>query len=285
MDTLASPSETQKTCLSAKQSSRTIGLVPTMGYLHEGHLALVRRARAENDLVVVSIFVNPTQFGPAEDLERYPRDLVRDLALLTEENVDVVFTPDVSGMYPEQPATFVEVPGVSEVLCGASRPGHFRGVASVVTKLFNIVQPDRSYFGQKDYQQTIVIRKMVRDLNIPVQIIICPTVRESDGLAMSSRNSLLGPHDRVKASQLILALKKGEAALLNGERDPLRVAGAIRGLLAETREIFVDYIEVVDAEDLKKKSGISDKDRVLLALAVRIGGVRLIDNLVVNVSS
>jgi len=256
-----------------------------MGYLHEGHLALVRRARAENDLVVVSIFVNPTQFGPAEDLERYPRDLVRDLALLTEENVDVVFTPDVSGMYPEQPATFVEVPGVSEVLCGASRPGHFRGVASVVTKLFNIVQPDRSYFGQKDYQQTIVIRKMVRDLNIPVQIIICPTVRESDGLAMSSRNSLLGPHDRVKASQLILALKKGEAALLNGERDPLRVAGAIRGLLAETREIFVDYIEVVDAEDLKKKSGISDKDRVLLALAVRIGGVRLIDNLVVNVSS
>lgn len=264
-----------------RQQGRKIGLVPTMGYLHEGHLTLMRRAKNSCDAVIISIFVNPTQFGPQEDYERYPRDLERDLRLAREVGVDAVFAPEVQEMYPPGYATYVEVEGLTEVLCGASRPGHFRGVATVVTKLFNIVQPDEAFFGLKDYQQAMIIKRMVKDLNIPVEIVTVPTVREEDGLALSSRNKYLTPEERRQALSLYRALKLGEELIRRGERQADKVREAMTKEILSQPLARIDYVSVNDAETLKPLEEISGK--VLLAVAVWIGSTRLIDNVVVEV--
>ncbi len=255
----------------------TWGFVPTMGYLHEGHLSLVRRARAENDRVAVSIFVNPTQFGPHEDYARYPRDLERDLRLLEPLGVDLVFVPSVEEMYPPGFQTWVIVEEVSRPLEGASRPGHFRGVATVVAKLFNILQPDRAYFGQKDAQQTVVIRRMVQDLNIPVEIVICPTVREPDGLAMSSRNTYLSPEERRAATVLFRALQAAKARYEAGERDAEGLREAMREVIRAEPLARIDYVSVAHPETLQELERVEGP--ALLSLAVYIGTTRLIDNL------
>lgn len=255
-----------------------VGLVPTMGFLHEGHLALARRARAECALVLLSIFVNPTQFGPGEDLERYPRDLDRDLALAADVGVDAVFHPEPSEMYAPDHATWVDVEGMTEHLCGASRPGHFRGVCTVVTKLFGVCRPDRGYFGQKDAQQAFVIRRMTRDLDLGVEVVVCPTVREPDGLAMSSRNVHLSPEERAQAPVLRRALIEAESAVRAGAADAGALTAAIRSRLAEAPLARVDYVEVVSTEDLRPVAEI--RGEVLVAAAVWFGAVRLIDNVV-----
>ncbi|MGB6836570.1 MAG: pantoate--beta-alanine ligase [Dehalococcoidia bacterium] len=256
----------------------SVGLVPTMGYLHEGHLSLVRGARADDDVVVVSIFVNPTQFGPQEDYKRYPRDLDRDLALLRQERADVVFMPPVEEMYPEGFSTYVEVSGVTEVLEGAQRPGHLRGVTTVVAKLFVIVQPHRAYFGRKDAQQLVVIRKMVRDLNMDVAVVGLPTVREPDGLAMSSRNAYLSPGEREAAPVLSRSLRLAEElwGQGQGERDATVIRQRMNDLIAAEPLARVDYVSVADAESLRELDRIEGP--ALVSLAVRIGGIRLIDN-------
>ncbi len=253
-----------------------VGLVPTMGYLHEGHLSLVRAARAQDGHVVVSIFVNPTQFGPGEDYERYPRDSERDLSLLRDEGVDAVFMPSVGELYPEGASTFVEVEGLTEVLEGAHRPGHFRGVTTVVAKLFEIVQPARAYFGRKDAQQLLVVRRMARDLRFDVEIAGLPTVREPDGLALSSRNAYLSPEEREAAPVLSRALGRARELFAGGERDAERLREAMRSLIAGEPLARVDYVSVADGETLRELDRL---DRPALAsLAVRIGATRLIDN-------
>lgn len=257
----------------------SIGLVPTMGYFHEGHLSLMRAARKENDVVVVSLFVNPTQFGPNEDLDRYPRDFDRDQRLAAEVGVDAIFAPTPEEMYPPGYATYVEVERLSQGLCGQSRPGHFRGVATVVCKLFNIVQPDRAYFGQKDFQQQLIIRRMVRDLNFPLTIVTVPTVREPDGLAMSSRNAYLSPEERKSALALIRSLKQGEALIRSGERQAQKIRQAMAETLGSDPRVCIDYVEVRDPESLEPVFTIDGE--VLLAVAAFVGQTRLIDNLVV----
>jgi len=261
--------------------SGTVGLVPTMGYLHEGHLALVRAARKECASVVVSIFVNPTQFGPAEDLGSYPRDLTRDLTLLEQESVDLVWMPTPEIMYPPGYQTWVNVENVSQPLEGSMRPGHFRGVVTIVTKLFNAVQPNKAYFGQKDAQQVVVIRQMARDLNFALEIVVCPTVRESDGLAMSSRNTYLNPAERAAASVLYRALTAAQSAFAGGERD----AQDLRNLMAETirREPLAraQYVSCAYADTLQEiESRI--EGQALLSMAVYVGNTRLIDNLLLG---
>ncbi|ACM23668.1 Pantothenate synthetase [Thermotoga neapolitana DSM 4359] len=263
-----------------REKKKTIGFVPTMGYLHEGHLSLVRRARAENDVVVVSIFVNPTQFGPNEDYERYPRDFERDRKLLERENVDCVFHPSVEEMYPPDFSTFVEETKLSKPLCGRSRPGHFRGVCTVVTKLFNIVKPHRAYFGQKDAQQFRVLRRMVRDLNMDVEMIECPIVREPDGLAMSSRNVYLTPEERKQALALYQSLKIAENLFLNGERDAVKIKEAMINHLSRFDRVKIDYVEIVDEETLEPVEKIDRK--VIVAVAAWVGKARLIDNTILG---
>ena len=258
-------------------SDRPLGLVPTMGCLHEGHLALVRQARADNRSVVVSIFVNPTQFGPAEDFAHYPRDMDRDLALLRHEGVDVVFAPSVEEMYPAGFGTGIVVEGITERLEGEFRPGHFRAVTTIVAKLFNVVQPDRAYFGQKDAQQLRVILKMVLDLNLAVEVCAVPTVREEDGLAMSSRNVLLSPEERAAATVLSRALREASQRYKDGERSGDRLREAMRAVLAGEPLARPDYVSVADADTLLE---LAQMDRpALLSLAARIGKTRLIDNL------
>lgn len=262
----------------------SLGLVPTMGYLHQGHLALVERAKAENDHVAVSIFVNPAQFGPNEDYTSYPRDPEHDLAILRAAGVALVFTPKVAEMYPEGFQTFVEVTAVSQGLEGARRPGHFRGVATVVAKLFNVIQPERAYFGQKDAQQVAVIRRMVADLAIPLDIVVVPTERAPDGLALSSRNSYLSPEQRAVAPSLYHALTATKACYDGGERSPDVLRRVARDVLAAESMIEIDYVSAADAETLSElASEISVGDRlVLMSIAVRIGGTRLIDNLILG---
>lgn len=261
-----------------RRRGKSIGLVPTMGYLHEGHLSLIRRARTECDFVVVSVFVNPLQFGPQEDYNTYPRDLNRDARLAAEAGAAVIFHPAPAEMYPEGFQTHVEVEKLSQGLCGAFRPGHFRGVATVVTKLFNIVTPDRAYFGEKDAQQLALIQRMVRDLNLDVEIVPLPIVRESDGLALSSRNTYLSPAERRAATVLYRALLRGRDLIAAGERDGRRVGEAVRGTLqAEPLVSRIDYVAVVDPETLAEKAALSG--RVMLAVAAYIGKVRLIDNI------
>jgi pantoate--beta-alanine ligase len=258
-----------------------LGLVPTMGYLHAGHLSLVRQARAECGAVAVSIFVNPTQFGPGEDLARYPRDLARDLQLLKGESTDLVFLPSVAEMYPDGYGTSVDVRGVTEMLEGAARPGHFAGVATVVCKLLNIVQPTRAYFGQKDAQQTVVVRMMARDLNLPTEIVVCPTVREPDGLAMSSRNVYLTPEERRAAVALSRALGAAQARYLAGERGAEALRQAMRAVLDAEPLARVEYISAADPLTLRELEGTIEAG-ALLSLAVRFGKTRLIDNLVLG---
>ncbi len=256
------------------------GLVPTMGYLHEGHLSLVRRARAECASVGVSIFVNPTQFGPEEDLETYPRDLERDLRLLRAEGVDLVWRPTVEEMYPPGFQTWVTVEALTRPLEGAHRPGHFRGVTTVVAKLFNAFTPDRAYFGQKDAQQAIVIRRMVQDLNYPLEIVVCPTVREPDGLAMSSRNTYLNPEERRAATVLYRALMAAAEAFERGEREAEALREVMRRVLAQEPLARPQYVSVADPETLQELEG--PVERALLSMAVFIGKTRLIDNVVVG---
>lgn len=260
-----------------------VGFVPTMGALHAGHLALVRRAAKLCDRVVVSIFVNPVQFGPGEDFRRYPRRLRRDLKLLAASGCDVAFCPVARAMYPAGYATFVEVERLTRHLCGARRPGHFRGVATVVAKLLNIVRPDVAVFGQKDAQQVQVIKRMVRDLSFPVRIAVGPTVREKDGLAMSSRNAYLSPAQRQEATVLHRGLLLAKRLVRSGERDAARVRVAVRRLVERESDGRVDYIELVDAEELQPRARI--EGRVLVALAVWFGRARLIDNVSLRVGS
>jgi len=255
----------------------TLGFVPTMGYLHDGHLSLVRRAREENDLVAVSIFVNPTQFGPNEDYERYPRDEERDLALLREAGVDAVYLPTPAVMYPPGYETYVTVERVSQRLEGERRPGHFRGVATVVLKLFNATQPTRAYFGRKDAQQLRVLQAMVRDLDLPVEIVPCDIVREPDGLAMSSRNVYLSPEQRSAATVLYRALTKAKQAYDDGERDADTLRELVRGTIAAEPLAEIDYVSLADDVTLEELEGRVERP-ALLSLVVRFGQTRLLDN-------
>lgn len=264
-----------------RAASKRIGLVPTMGYLHAGHISLVRAARQECDVVVMSIFVNPKQFGPQEDFATYPRDMAGDLRQAREAGVDAVFTPAVTEMYPPGFLTEVRVHELTSPLCGAARPGHFNGVTTVVAKLFNIVGPDRAYFGQKDYQQVTVIRKMVADLHMPLEVVTCPTVREPDGLAMSSRHAYLNPAERQAALILWHALRLAEARLAQGERLGTRLAATLREYIAQEPLARIDYVAVAAPDTLQEVEPLSGT--VLVALAVYIGKTRLIDNAVLRV--
>lgn len=261
-------------------AGRRIGFVPTMGALHEGHRSLMRAARRGCDQVVVSIFVNPTQFGPGEDFDRYPRPVEADMAACNDEGVDALFHPPVSQIYPGGSATTVAVARLTHGLCGAHRPGHFDGVTTVVAKLFNIVQPDAAYFGQKDAQQAAVIRRMVKDLLWPIEIVVCPTVREADGLALSSRNVYLSKAQRQQAVSLSVALLRARDQILAGQCDVARLVARMREMIEAAGPCTIDYIEIVDAEDLTPLSRACG--RCLVALAVRIGDTRLIDNVVVD---
>jgi pantoate--beta-alanine ligase len=264
----------------ARAGVADLGLVPTMGYLHDGHLSLVARAKAECSAVAVSIFVNPTQFGPSEDLGRYPRDVPRDLGLLEAAGVDMVFVPDAAEMYPSGFDTTIEVGGVTDVLEGAVRPGHFAGVATVVAKLFNIVQPTRAYFGQKDAQQSVVIRKLVRDLDMPVEVTVAPTVREAEGLALSSRNSYLTAEQRAVAPAIYGALSEARRRFDAGERDGDALREAIRRTIAAEPLMQIDYVSVADPLTLRELATV--EGQALASMAVRLGTTRLIDNLVLG---
>lgn len=264
----------------AKREGKSVGLVPTMGFLHEGHATLMRTAKAAHAMVVASIFVNPLQFGPNEDYAVYPRDLERDSKVAAAAGVDLLFAPSVEEMYPqgfENMLTFIDVHKLTERLCGAARPGHFRGVTTVVSKLFNIVEPDIAYFGQKDAQQVIVIRRMVEDLNMNLRIVAVPIVRESDGLAMSSRNTYLNPAERQAALILNKSLKMAEARLQQGERDALVLSGKIRDMIQSEPLASIDYVSISNPTNLEELTSV--KGPALLALAVKIGKTRLIDNL------
>jgi len=265
---------------SAPRGDKRLGLVPTMGALHEGHLSLVRAARAECDQVAASIFVNPLQFGPSEDLAKYPRNFDRDRELLAREGVDFVFAPGVDEMYPAGAVTYVTVEGLSDKLCGRSRPGHFRGVTTVVAKLFNIVEPDRAYFGQKDAAQSTIIRRMVRDLNVPVEIVVCPIVREPDGLAMSSRNAYLDPPQRQAALVLHRSLMAVQERFDQGERKVMTLIEAGRQPFAQDPTVRLDYFEMVDPETLDPVVDLSRG--ALVAVAAFVGKARLIDNIVLG---
>jgi len=262
-----------------KKLAGSVGFVPTMGYLHEGHIALVQQAKDENLAVVVSIFVNPTQFGPKEDFKNYPRDTRRDLAML-EPLTDIVFMPSDAEMYPEKYDTWVEIKGITDYLEGAVRPGHFRGVTTVVNKLFNIVEPTRSYFGQKDAQQVAVIKKMVEDLNMNTEVVVCPTVREKDGLAMSSRNTYLNPEQRKGAAVLYKALTHAQQLFVKGERDSGVMRQEMTGLIKKEPLANIDYISIADTGTLKEIHRI--KTTALVSMAVKFGKTRLIDNILLG---
>jgi pantoate--beta-alanine ligase len=268
--------EMRAACRAARRSGRRLGFVPTMGALHEGHLSLVRAARAACDIVAASIFVNPTQFGPTEDLAKYPRTFERDRELLGKEGVELLFAPSLEEMYPAGAVTWVTVEGLSDKLDGRSRPGHFRGVTTVVAKLFHIVEPDAAFFGQKDAAQVAIVRRMVRDLNFPVEIVACPIVREPDGLAMSSRNAYLDPQQRKQALVLHRALMRVKKSWEGGERDAGKLVEAGRGEVAAEESVRLDYLEIVDPGSLDP---VKDVNRgALVAVAAFVGPTRLIDN-------
>ncbi|HKP71329.1 MAG TPA: pantoate--beta-alanine ligase [Pyrinomonadaceae bacterium] len=264
-----------------RELDKTIGLVPTMGALHEGHLSLVREARHMCDVVIVSVFVNPKQFGPQEDFSRYPRDLTKDTMTLADYNVDYIFAPPVEEIYPKGFSTYVNVEGLSESLEGAARPGHFRGVSTVLTVLFNIIRPDFAYFGQKDAQQTLVVKRLVRDLAFDTEIVILPTVREESGLALSSRNAYLEGEDRRAATILYRALSHAEAAYAEGERSGKRLSDIVRADIEAEPRAQLDYVSVNDADTLERLDRLDDRP-VLIAVAARLGKTRLIDNIVLN---
>lgn len=272
--------ETRAACRREYAKGKRLGLVPTMGALHQGHLSLVRAARTQCDAVVVSIFVNPTQFGPSEDLARYPRQFERDCDLLEKEGVAILFAPSVEEMYPKGEVTWVVVEGLSERLDGRSRPGHFRGVTTVVSKLFHIVEPDDAFFGQKDAAQSAVIRRMVRDLNLPVEVVICPIVREPDGLAMSSRNAYLNPDERLRALALQRSLRRVEDDFRAGERSAHRLIAAATEVFTQEPQVRLDYFELVDPDTLEPVEQISQP--TLVAVAAYVGSTRLIDNVLLG---
>ncbi len=281
MNVIVSPEEMKRFSQACRDSGKRIGLVATMGSLHEGHLSLARSSLSECDVTVVSVFVNPCQFCPGEDLEKYPRDMEKDRALLEKEGVDVLFAPDESEMYPGGYSTFVEVKGpVSEALCGASRPGHFSGVSTVVAKLFNITSPHISYFGRKDAQQAAVIIRMVRDLDIDVDIRVMPVVRESDGLAMSSRNNYLSEEERGRASVVYRALEKGRKMAVSGETKAGKILEKVKDVIMTEKGISIDYVEMVDSLEMTPLEKL--ETRALIAVAVRIGQTRLIDNVIID---
>lgn len=259
-----------------REAGLSVGLVPTMGFLHEGHQSLIARSVADNDRTVVSVFVNPIQFGPTEDLEAYPRDIERDKALVEATGGDLIFNPEPAEMYPPHFTTFVDTAETTELLCGARRAGHFRGVCTVVSKLFNIVGPDRAYFGQKDAQQLATVRRFVRDLNFNIEIVACPIVREEDGLAKSSRNTYLSTEERKAALVLSRSLRQAQAAVENGERRAKVVVDIIADCLKQEPLARVDYIEVVDLDNVQRVEKI--EENTLVAIAVYIGKTRLIDN-------
>lgn len=281
MKLVKSVKKMQEICRRLKREGKTIGFVPTMGFLHAGHLSLVRRSVKESDRTVMSIYVNPLQFGPKEDFKKYPRNLKQDINLVKNLGVDYIFTPEDKEMYPENYLTTVGVAEITEVLCGALRPGHFRGVTTVVVKLFNIVLPDCAYFGQKDAQQAVVIKKMVKDLNMPLRIKVLPIVREPDGLAMSSRNIYLSRQERTDAAVLYKSLQLCRKLIQAGERNSYKIILAMKRLISRVKSAKIDYICIVDADDLSEEKNVEGK--VLIALAVFIGKTRLIDNLVLKV--
>jgi len=266
--------------IKAKRRGKSIGLVPTMGYLHEGHLSLVEAARKKADLVVVSIFVNPAQFGPGEDFSRYPRDLNHDKKLLSNFEVDVLFLPGAPEMFSGEHRSYLEIEALSKKMCGRSRPTHFRGVATVVAKLFNIVAPDYAFFGEKDFQQLVIIKRMVKDLNFPSQIIGLPTVREFDGLALSSRNKYLKPKERKTAAVLYQALSLAKKEIEKGEKNPQKILARMRSLISAAPGVRLDYIVIAHPETLEELKKIRGK--VLVALAAYLGKARLIDNMVIE---
>ncbi len=280
MKIIESPAEMQRLAEAARLRGDKIALVPTMGYLHEGHLSLMREGRRRASLLAASLFVNPTQFGPNEDLATYPRDVERDCRLMESIPVDVLFAPQAEAMYPPGAQTWVEVTELTQGLCGASRPGHFRGVTTVVAKLFNIVKPHLALFGAKDYQQLCAIRQMVRDLNFDIEIVPMPTVREADGLAMSSRNAYLSPAERTRALSLSRALAAAHRRFAQGERDPKALARTAREQIGREAGIEIEYVEVRDAAALREIAEINAP--AVVAVAARVGRTRLIDNIVLE---
>ena len=286
MRTVTTVAELREVCDAARAQGRTVGFVPTMGYFHDGHRSLMRAARADNDLLVVSLFVNPTQFSPTEDLSAYPRDLDGDAAQAAAEGVDLLFVPRVDEVYPGDERTTVHVGGITEVLCGASRPGHFDGVTTVVIKLFSMVGPCRAYFGRKDAQQLAVVRRMTRDLNLPVEVVGCPLVRETDGLAMSSRNAYLTADDRVAALVLSRSLFVLGEAVQRGERHCTRLHALLTDALAAEPQVRIDYAAIVDAASLEAVERLdrADSSETLVALAAFVGRARLIDDVTISVS-
>ena len=274
-------SHMQRVADEARAIGRRIAVVPTMGYLHEGHLSLIRIAKRHADVVITTIFVNPTQFGPAEDFDRYPRDLSHDTTLATSAGTDYLFTPDTKAMYASDHHTFVTVERLDSVLEGKARPGHFRGVATVVAKLFNIAKPHVAVFGQKDAQQVIVVRQMMKDLNFDIELVVAPTVREPDGLAMSSRNTYLTPEQRAEAPVLYQSLKKADRLIREKVSDSAQVIDAMREEITSRSSGIIDYISVADGITLKELQTCKDRRPILVSLAVRFGATRLIDNIVV----
>ncbi|MBI4685963.1 MAG: pantoate--beta-alanine ligase [Nitrospirae bacterium] len=282
MEIIRIPRIMQDTAKGHSLRGRSIGFVPTMGALHEGHLSLVRRAKSENDITVVSIFVNPLQFSPSEDFERYPSDYEGDSKKLKGEEVDILFMPDITMIYPEGFSTHVEVENLSEKLCGLFRPGHFRGVTTVVTKLFNVVKPTRAYFGQKDFQQCVIIKKMVRHLNMDIEVVVCPTIRESDGLAMSSRNSYLNKEERRAASVISRCLAQTIELIKSGIIDKEHIKRFMLAKLSEEPLVTeIQYASVYDAENLDEVEKVGKE--AIVAIALKIGSTRLIDNMLVKV--
>lgn len=280
MEILKTIDEVRKIVSKARSAGKKIGLVPTMGALHEGHFSLIRAAKKQCGFAVVSIFVNPTQFGPGEDIDKYPRPFDADVKGCQKEGVDVVFAPTAEQMYPQENLTWVNVEKLSGSLCGKSRPGHFKGVATVCAKFFNIVQPDIAFFGQKDAQQAVIIQRVVADLNMPLKIVVCPTVREKDGLAMSSRNQYLKPGERKDAALIYAALQEAEIFIAAGERKSEMLIGEMKKILKISRQIEIDYIGIVDAQTLQELD--EARGKVLIAVAVKIGQARLIDNIVID---
>jgi pantoate--beta-alanine ligase len=281
MQIIKNISEMQKLADQFRDNGKKIGFVPTMGYLHEGHLSLMRIARPKCDVLIVSIFINPTQFGPNEDLNKYPQDFQRDEKLCQEENVDVIFYPTKDMMYTEPYHTFINVEKLSNTMCGKSRPGHFQGVATVVGKLFNIVKPHFAAFGEKDFQQAVIIKQMVTDLNFDVEIITGPIVREHDGLAMSSRNKYLSVEERQNALILYKSLKLAEKMVMDGKNDTEFIYNKMINLIEETPDAIIDYIAIVDSKTLKPVQRV--QNNTLIALAVKIGSTRLIDNTLIQI--
>lgn len=292
MEIVKTIEQVRKVVSEAGMASRGIGLVPTMGALHEGHFSLIKAAKKQCDFVAVSIFVNPTQFGPGEDLAKYPRHFDADVKACKELGVDIVFAPTVeqmypvrdktsNGVYPEKNITWVNVEKLSEPLCGKSRPGHFRGVATVCAKLFNIVQPDVAFFGQKDAQQAVIIQRMVADLNMPMEIVVCPTVRQIDGLAMSSRNKYLNDKERKDAALLYAALQEAEMLIGAGVRKSSELVREMEKILKISKQIKVEYISIVNAQTLDEIDEV--KGKVLIAIAAKLGSARLIDNIMLDV--